>query len=185
MATSVRSARSTARRVTSSLVAAGVATIAVLACTVGISAAAAKPATARPAAAVANLVKISTLVSRSSVSHPSISLFCSKAETGTKAVPSGASAADTANALQAAYNNYKSVEPYVLANSPAQIKPDVQTVFNFADKLWAVLAQAHFNFMKVSTSSFMSLATANEAAVTKASNAITAWLKANCPGYKS
>lgn len=167
----------TARRVSGSLLASLVATIAVLAATLGAASATTTHNLGR-ATRVAAVQKDLALVSV----RPAISAgtFCGYAKNSQHATPSSADASATPTSLQAEWNQMKAEEPLVLSYVPSAIKSDYQVFFNFANKFYAALASVHWNFLKLTTAQFESLITSNQKQLTAASQAIQNYLKKTC-----
>jgi hypothetical protein len=113
------------------------------------------------------------------VAAPRTSIFCGYANNAAKST-SESPAALTPASLEASVTKLKTEEAYVLANSPAQVKPDFVTLFTYFNKFVSLLAAAKYNFLKLTPTEFKSFETLDSKQVTAAEKAVKAYVTNTC-----
>jgi hypothetical protein len=93
------------------------------------------------------------------------------------ATAAGTLGAGAATNMEATIKQTQVIEGAVLKAAPSAIKPDLVTVFGAADKLYAALAKANYDYTKLDPTVMSVL---QDPAVTAAEQRLTAYAKNTC-----
>jgi len=91
----------------------------------------------------------------------------------------GDDATDTPDQMKKTVELYNGVKSSLEKSAPAEIKPDLTTLFNYLDQFYGALAKANYDFSKIDPAALATL-TANASQLEAAGNHVTDYVQTAC-----